>query len=99
MSAVKCEFVNVFPERNEFMRMKFGNLEQPALFGSRSNVRPAPSLRLPVTAANRALLRRLRAAESFAWETGHILRCRWSSNNFDVEANEFSTTNNQSFNS
>ncbi|HWD18538.1 MAG TPA: hypothetical protein VHB20_04615 [Verrucomicrobiae bacterium] len=30
----------------------------------------APSLRVPVTAANRALLRWLRAAELAAWETG-----------------------------
>jgi len=37
---------------------------------SRRNIRPAPSLRVPVTAANRELLRRLRAAESFAWESG-----------------------------
>jgi len=37
---------------------------------ARQTARPAPSLRIPVTAANRALLRRLRAAESSAWEAG-----------------------------
>ena len=37
---------------------------------SRWNIRPAPSLRVPVTAANRDLLRRLRAAELTAWESG-----------------------------
>jgi hypothetical protein len=37
---------------------------------SRWNISPAPSLRVPVTAANRALLRRLRAAELSAWEAG-----------------------------
>jgi hypothetical protein len=99
VSVVKCEFINVFPEGNQFMRMEIGTLEQPAFCGSRSNVRPAPSVRLPVTAANRALLRRLRAAESSAWEAGHILHCRWSSNNFAIQANESSTANNQSFNS
>jgi hypothetical protein len=31
---------------------------------------PAPSLRVPVTAGNRALLRWLRAAELSAWEAG-----------------------------
>ena len=29
---------------------------------------PAPSLRVPVTSSNRAILRQLRAAEMFAWE-------------------------------
>ena len=38
----------------------------------RSNTSPAPSLRLPVTAANRALLRRLRTEELCAWEAGRI---------------------------
>ncbi len=35
-----------------------------------TGVCPAPSLRVPVTADNRALLRWLRAAELSAWETG-----------------------------
>ncbi len=34
----------------------------------RQNPAPAPSLRVPVTTGNRAFLRRLRAAEMFAWE-------------------------------
>ena len=34
----------------------------------RQNPTPAPSLRVPVTISNRAMLRRLRAAEMFAWE-------------------------------
>ena len=36
--------------------------------GFRAN--PAPSLRVPVTAGNRAFLRWLRAAELSAWEAG-----------------------------
>ena len=36
------------------------------------NTSPTPSLRLPVTAANRALLRRLRTEELSAWEAGRI---------------------------
>ena len=35
---------------------------------SRVSILPAPSLRVPVTARNRELLRRLRAAELSAWE-------------------------------
>jgi hypothetical protein len=35
---------------------------------SQSIVRPAPSLRVPVIARNRALLRRLRAAELSEWQ-------------------------------
>lgn len=34
----------------------------------RTNVQPAPSLRVPVTVANRELLRWLRAAELSAWQ-------------------------------
>ena len=34
----------------------------------RSNVNPAPSLRVPVTVGNRELLRWLRAAELSAWQ-------------------------------
>jgi hypothetical protein len=37
---------------------------------SRVTILPAPSLRVPVTARNRELLRRLRAAELSAWEAG-----------------------------
>lgn len=38
----------------------------------RTNKSTAPSLRVPVTAENRLLLRRLRAAEQSAWEAGNI---------------------------
>ena len=41
----------------------------------RFNTSPAPSLRVPVTAANRALLRWLRHEELSAWEAGRICRC------------------------
>ncbi len=37
---------------------------------SRLFANPAPSLRVPVTAGNRAFLRWLRAAELSAWEAG-----------------------------
>ena len=46
---------------------------------SRTNYNIAPSLRLAVTAKNRALLRWLRAAEWSAWqdaETGHSVATR-----------------------
>lgn len=36
---------------------------------------PQPSLRIPVTPANRECLRALRAAESVVWEKGGDLRC------------------------
>ena len=35
----------------------------------------APSLRVPVTAANRALLRWLRREELCAWEAGRVCGC------------------------
>jgi aerobic-type carbon monoxide dehydrogenase small subunit (CoxS/CutS family) len=41
----------------------------------RFNTSPAPSLQVPVTAANRALLRWLRREELSAWEAGRICRC------------------------
>ena len=41
----------------------------------RFNTSTAPSLRVPVTAANRALLRWLRNEELSAWETGRICSC------------------------
>lgn len=37
---------------------------------SSAQLRPAPSLRVPVTAGNRDYLRWLRAVELTAWETG-----------------------------
>lgn len=41
----------------------------------RFNTSPAPSLRVPVTAANRALLRWLRNEELSAWKAGRICHC------------------------
>ena len=43
--------------------------------GPRAQVLPAPSLRVPVTAHNRELLRWLRAAELSAWEAGVTRIC------------------------
>ena len=45
--------------------------ETRAARSSSTRLCPAPSLRVPVTTANRALLRRLRAAELSAWESGY----------------------------
>ena len=53
------------------MKIEFETFEATVSRSSQLYVRPAPSLRLPVTAGNRALLRRLRAAELSAWEAGH----------------------------
>ena len=41
----------------------------------RFNTSPAPSLRVPVTTANRALLRWLRNEELSAWQAGRICSC------------------------
>lgn len=41
----------------------------------RFNTSPAPSLRVPVTIANRALLRWLRNEELSAWKSGRICSC------------------------
>ena len=43
-------------------------LEAAAARCPRTNVHPAPSLRVPVTVGNRELLRWLRAAELTAWQ-------------------------------
>jgi hypothetical protein len=51
---------------------------------SNSDLRLAPSLRVPVTAGNRAFLRWLRAAEMSAWEAGRA--CSTQGNNFKHEA-------------
>jgi hypothetical protein len=47
------------------MKTEFETIVQRS---SRVTLLPAPSLRVPVTARNRELLRRLRAAELSAWE-------------------------------
>lgn len=41
---------------------------------TRLDLGPQPSLRVPVTPANRDYLRRLRASEAVAWEMGKDLR-------------------------
>jgi hypothetical protein len=50
------------------MKAEMGIAETMMRWVSRPALSPAPSLRVPVTEANRALLRRLRAAEMSAWE-------------------------------
>ena len=49
------------------MKAEIETSEAAALRGCRSKLGPAPSLRIPVTAGSRALLRRLRAAELLSW--------------------------------
>lgn len=52
------------------MKTEIETVEAAAPHSPQSTVRPAPSLRIPVTAANRGFLRWLRAAELSAWEAG-----------------------------
>ncbi len=54
------------------MKPEIETLEAGAPRRSVTGICPAPSLRVPVTAANRPLLRWLREAESSAWEAGYI---------------------------
>jgi len=61
---------NMFSDRSNFMRAAIETFEAVVSRSSQMHVRPAASLRLPVTAGNRALLRRLRAAELADWEAG-----------------------------
>jgi hypothetical protein len=63
-------FANLFSERNQFMKVEIEITEADVSRILRSNTSPAPSLRVPVTAANHALLRRLRMEELSAWEAG-----------------------------
>jgi len=49
------------------MKSEIETFEPAAFRSSPLNLGPAPSLRIPVTARNRALLRRLRAAELSSW--------------------------------
>jgi hypothetical protein len=90
LSGVKCEFTNAYRERNQFMKSGIEVSGMTVSHGARLPVRPAPSLRLPVTAANRALLRKLRAAESCAWEAGRVLTCDAAHNNFATPKTGFS---------
>jgi hypothetical protein len=66
MNTLACSF----RERNHFMNDKFEIAATAASDSLVMYVHTAPSLRLPVTPANRALLRRLRAAELSEWEAG-----------------------------
>jgi hypothetical protein len=50
------------------MKLNTKDLATAPRFRARSNVSPAPSLRVPVTVGNRELLRWLRAAELAAWQ-------------------------------
>jgi len=65
-------FASLFAARNQFMKTEIEITEAAVSSHLRFNTSPAPSLRLPVTAANRALLRRLRTEELSAWEAGRI---------------------------
>ena len=69
---MKRTFASLLTARNQFIKTEIEIAEAAASNLLRYNTSPAPSLRLPVTAANRALLRRLRTAELSAWEAGRI---------------------------
>ena len=62
-------------ERNDYMKTEIEIAEAGVSRILRFNTSTAPSLRVPVTAANRALLRWLRNEELSAWEAGRICRC------------------------
>ncbi len=65
---------NISCERNQFMKTETPVVQTGSLRDARQSSYPAPSLRVPVTADNRAFLRWLRAAELTAWEAG--LACK-----------------------
>jgi len=69
---MKRMLASLFAARNQFMKTEIEITEAAVSSHLRFNTSPAPSLRLPVTAANRALLRRLRTEELSAWEAGRI---------------------------
>jgi hypothetical protein len=69
---MKRTFASLFAARNQFMKTEIEITGAAVSSHLRFNTSPAPSLRLPVTAANRALLRRLRTEELSAWEAGRI---------------------------
>jgi hypothetical protein len=75
-------FANLFSERNQFMNAEIEIAEAAVSRILRFNTSTAPSLRVPVTTANRALLRRLRMEELSAWEAGRICsrRCFFPAN-------------------
>jgi hypothetical protein len=63
---------NLFSERDQFMNAEIEITEAAVSRILRFNTSTAPSLRVPVTATNRALLRWLRMEELSAWEAGRI---------------------------
>lgn len=63
-------FANLFSKRNQFMKIEIEITEADVSRILRSNTSPASSLRVPVTAANHALLRWMRMEELSAWEAG-----------------------------
>jgi hypothetical protein len=67
---MKSAFASLFSERNHFMKVEFDIAGTAAPDSLPRHVHTAPSLRVPVTAANRTLLRWLRAAELSDWEAG-----------------------------
>jgi hypothetical protein len=67
---MKSTFANLFPGRNQFMKTEIETTETAVSRILRLHAGTAPSLRVPVTADNRAVLRLLRAAELAAWEAG-----------------------------
>jgi hypothetical protein len=69
---MKNPFASSFRERNYFMKDKFDIAATAASDSLVMYVHAAPSLRVPVTPANRTLLRRLRAAELSDWEAGRM---------------------------
>lgn len=62
------------------MKIEIETIETAVLRSSPLYVHTAPSLRVPVTVANRTLLRWLRAAELSAWEAGRTCSRRNFSN-------------------
>ena len=71
---MSSSMTNILRERIQRMKTETDALQSGSVKDSRPNVSPAPSLRVPVTAGNRAFLRWLRAAELLAWEAG--LACK-----------------------
>jgi hypothetical protein len=63
-------FTNLIKERNRFMKAEFEVAGAAVSDSLPLKILTAPSLRVPVTQANRTLLRWLRAAELSDWEAG-----------------------------
>ena len=67
---MKNLFASSFRERNLFMKYNFDIAATTTSDSLIMYVHTAPSLRVPVTPANRTLLRQMRAAELSEWEAG-----------------------------